>query len=205
MTFGNSKFLDYSEFKKYRLPTRGLPEAAFPLEASCTLENGHLITVIFYRLYTNGTFEIVTLTPPGSYDYFPNNKVDVSYVRTIKNGLCYKLELESPVSFIQIIVSSSNLQGIDKLTKVNMMIAAKNTWQGIILNDWPYNQVPLKIVKDMVPGFSSIYNIKLKEESWKNLEGHDEFDNCIMELDFEQGCISMFEPQTHQNENRYEY
>ena len=151
-----------------------------------------------YRLFPNGTFEIITLRP-GKYDYFPNNKIDVSHVRTIKNGLCYKLELETPVSFIQIIVRSS-LQETDKLTKVNLIVAAKSTWQGIILNDWPYNQAPLKIGKDLVSRYANIYDIKLKEELWKN-----EFDDCINNLDFEQGCISMFEPQTHQTENRYKF
>ena len=155
----------------------------------------------FYRYYSNGSFEIISLRP-GNYDYFPNNKIDVSYVHTVKNGLCYKLELENPISFIQIAVDS-NLQGMDKLTKVSLMIAAKNTWQGIIFNDWPYNQVPLKIGKHMVSGYSNMYDIQLKEELWKNLEGYDEFDDCMNELDSLQGCISMFEPQTRHNENRY--
>ena len=97
----------------------------------------------------------------------------------------------------------SSLQETDKLTKVNLIVAAKNTWQGIILNDWPYNQVPLKIGKEIVPEHQTIYDIKLKEELWKNLEGYDEFDDCMNELDSVQGCISMFEPQTHHNENRY--
>ena len=130
--------------------------------------------------------------------------MNVSYVHTVKNGLCCKLELEHPFSSIQIEVASVP-KGIDKLTKVNLMIAAKNTWQGIIFNDWPYNQVPLKIGKHMVSGYSNMYDIQLKEELWKNLEGHNEFDDCMKELDFEQGCISMFEPQTHQNGNRYEH
>ena len=139
---------------------------------------------------------------PGNYDYFPNNKMDVSYVYTVKNGLCYKLELENPFSFIQIMVES-NLQGMDKLTKVSLMIAAKNTWQGIILNDWPYSQVPLKIDKELVSRYSNIYDIKLKEDLWKHLEGKDDIDECMEALNFEQGCISMFEPQTHWNRNRY--
>ena len=140
----------------------------------------------------------------GVHDYFGVNKINVSYVRTFKNGLCYKLELENPFPFIKLMVNS-NLEGMDRLTKVNLMVAAKNTWQGIILNDWPYNQVPLKIGKELVSRYSNIYDIKLREQLWKNLEGYDEFDECINNLDFEQGCISMFEPQTHQNENRYEY
>ena len=130
--------------------------------------------------------------------------MNVSYVHTVKNGLCCKLELENPFLSIQIVVESVP-RGIDKLTKVNLMIAAKNTWQGIIFNDWPYNQVPLKIGKHMVSGYSNMYDIKLEEELWKNLEGHKEFDDCMKELDFEPGCISMFEPQTHQNGNRYEH
>ena len=154
-----------------------------------------------FRLFPNGTFEIITLRP-GKYDYFPNNKIDVSHVRTIKNGLCYKLELETPVSFIQIIVRSS-LQETDKLTKVNLIVAAKSTWQGIILNDWPYSQVPLKIDKELVSRYSNIYDIKLKEDLWKHLEGMEDIDECMEALNFEQGCISMFEPQTRHNENRY--
>ena len=141
---------------------------------------------------------------PGKNDYSLNNKIDVSHVRTIKNGLCYKLELENPVSFFQVIVMSS-LQETNKLTKVNLIVAAKNTWQGIILNNWPYNQVPLKIGKEMVSGYANIYDIQLKEELWKNLAGYDDFDDCMNKLDSMQGCISMFEPQTHHNENRYKY
>ena len=150
---------------------------------------------------------MITLRP-GNYDYFPNNKIDISYIRTAKSGFCYKLELEKPFPFesfpfISIIVTS-NSEGDDKLTKVNLMVAGKNTWQGIISNVWPYNQVPLKIGKDMRPGYSDIYGIKLKEELWKKLEGHSKFDDCMNKLDFKQGCISMFEPQRNQNENRYE-
>ena len=141
---------------------------------------------------------------PGNYDYFPNNKIEVSHVRTVKNGLCYKLDMENPFPYIQIMVNS-NLEGMDRLTKVNLMVAAKNTWQGIILNDWPYNQVPLKIGTELVPRYANIYDVKLKEELWKNLEGHNEFDDCMNNFEFEQGCISMFDPQTHQIENRYKY
>ena len=139
----------------------------------------------------------------GVHDYFSTNKINVSYIHTVKNGLCYKLELENPVPFFQVIVESS-LQETDKLTKVNLIVAAKNTWQGIILNDWPYNQVPLKIGKHMVSRYANIYDVKLKEELWRNLEGHDEFDDCMNNFDVEEGCISMFEPQRNQNENRYE-
>ena len=151
---------------------------------------------------------MITLSP-GNYDYFPNNKIDISYIRTAKSGLCYKLELEKPFPFESFpflaIMVTSNSKGDDKLTKVNLMVAGKNTWQGIISDVWPYDQVPLKIGKDMRPGYSDIYDIKLKEELWKNLEGHNEFDDCMNELDSVQGCISMFEPQTHRTENRYKY
>ena len=35
---------------------------------------------------------------------------------------------------------SSFSQGIDKLEKINLMIATNNTWQGIVGNNWPYSQ-----------------------------------------------------------------
>ena len=160
-----------------------------------------LILKFLYRAHPDGTFETITLMA-GVHDYFSTNKINVSYIHTVKNGLCYKLELENPFPFIQLMVNS-NLEGMDRITKVNLMVAAKNTWQGIILNDWPYNQVPLKIGKDMVSRYANIYDVKLKEAKRKNLEGHNEFDDCMNNHDFEQGCISMFEPQTHHNENRY--
>ena len=120
----------------------------------------------FYRLYSNGTYEMITLGL-GNNDYFPNNKIDISYIRTAKCGLCYKLELEKPFPFesfpfISIIVTS-NSEGDDKLTKVNLMVAGKNTWQGIIWDVWPYDQVPLKIGKELTPGYADIYVVKLKE------------------------------------------
>jgi hypothetical protein len=196
-------FLDLSSLRNFPLEKSPHQRRLFLLEASHPFENCHFLInrQFLYRLFPNGTFEIITLRP-GKYDYSLNNKIDVSHVRTIKNGLCYKLEFENPVSFFQIIVMSS-LQETNKLTKVNLIVAAKNTWQGIILNDWPYNQVPLKIGKEIVSEHQTIYDIKLKEELWKNLEGYDEFDDCMNELDSLQGCISMFEPQTRHNENRY--
>ena len=150
---------------------------------------------------------MITLMP-GNNDYFPNNKIDISYIRTAKSGYCYKMELEKSFPFESFpfltIMVSSNSEGDDKLTKVNLMVAGKNTWQGIIWDVWPYDHVPLKIGKDMIPGYADIYVIKLKEELWKKLEGHNEFDDCMNKFDSKQGCISMFEPQRNQNENRYE-
>ena len=76
--------------------------------------------------------------------------MDVSYIYTVKNGLCSKLELENPFSSTQIVVES-NLQGMDKLTNVSLMIAAKNTWQGIISNYWPLTKTPPLITEEFVP------------------------------------------------------
>ena len=64
-------------------------------------------------------------------------------VRTILRGLCYKLKLSNPLplnpDYFTIYVSSS-IQGVDKLEKIDLMIAANDTWQGIVGDSWPYNK-----------------------------------------------------------------
>ena len=37
------------------------------------------------------------------------------------------------------IISSFN-QGIDKLENIDLIIAANDTWQGIVEDNWPYSQ-----------------------------------------------------------------
>jgi hypothetical protein len=69
-------------------------------------------------------------------------------VRTVFQGLCYKLKLSNPLPLNSVTLNpeyfsfyvSSFSQGIDKLEKINLMIAANNTWQGIVENNWPYSQ-----------------------------------------------------------------
>ena len=59
----------------------------------------------------------------------------------IKIEYLYKIPLdESDFIFIDVKISNENLK------QLNMFVAAENTWQGVTYRNWPYNQIPLKIV-----------------------------------------------------------
>ena len=69
-------------------------------------------------------------------------------MRTIYRGLCYKLKLSNPLplnsktldsDYFKIFISNL-IQGIDKLENIDLMIAANDTWQGIVGDNWPYSQ-----------------------------------------------------------------
>ena len=88
----------------------------------------------------------------GKHDYVDfygtTIRIELIPVRTIYRGLCYKLKLSNPLPSNSIALNpdyfifqiSSFTQGIDKMDHIDLMIAANNTWQGIVGNNWPYSQ-----------------------------------------------------------------
>ena len=63
------------------------------------------------------------------------------------HGLCIKIEYmykipldELDFIFIDVKISNENLK------QLKMFVTAGNTWQGVTYRNWPYNQIPLKIV-----------------------------------------------------------
>ena len=44
----------------------------------------------------------------------------------------------------QLFISSSTC-GVDKLENLLFYIASYNTWQGVIINNWPYSNTPLLV------------------------------------------------------------
>ena len=67
----------------------------------------------------------------GKHDY-NGTRIEVVPIRTISYGLCYKFNMSNPFpSFdtLQMAIGSSSLE-TDKLNKVDLFIAAENTWQG---------------------------------------------------------------------------
>ena len=105
----------------------------------------------FSPFYFSDSMSLTGITPLqiGSHnyyvDYFGNSgTIEIIPIRTTTQGLCYKLTPSEP-GYMNIFVSSSS---IDKLEKINLMIAANNTWQGIVGNKWPYSK-GLKISKSL--------------------------------------------------------
>ena len=107
-------------------------------------------------------FPLFSSTRSNPYDFIPLQvgthdyddlfgttiRIELIPVRTIYRGLCYKLKLSNPLPSSSIALNpdyfmfhiSSFIQGIDKLEHIDLMIAANNTWQGIVGNNWPYSQ-----------------------------------------------------------------
>ena len=68
----------------------------------------------------------------GNHDY-NGTRIEVVPIKTMGHGLCYKFNMSNPFPFygnmLHMVIGSSDL-GTDKLNKVDLFIAAENTWQG---------------------------------------------------------------------------
>ena len=136
----------------------------------------------------------------GKNDYF-GKEIYVEEIQTLHSGLCYKLELTSkdiiPVangvenSFMLRIQCKKN--GTDRLSKVNLMLAANNTWQGISFGYWPYSQNPSDIFGNLKENMIEIINVKLEENVWKYQNGKDGFRECLG-MENKLNCSSIFDP-----------
>ena len=141
----------------------------------------------------------------GTHDYF-GQQVEVLPVRTMMHGLCYKLEFSFPLSYenfqyFGLLMSSSNqLQDIDELKKINLLIAANNTWQGIIHKNWPYSKKPPMISLDFAENTYKVMYIDIEENIWKYHTGITDFNGCINELG-DEDCKSIFNPKSYKCNN----
>ena len=134
-----------------------------------------------------------------------NFQIDVVSIRTML-GLCYKLNFSK--SSIPIgsdkgllnrdfgLMMKSYNEGVDKLTKIKLMIAAENTWQGIIYNKWFYSTTPPIINADFIPGLSKYYFIDLEEHIWNYKTGNTSFNSCVTKNAKEKNCLSIFDSRS---------
>ena len=153
-----------------------------------------------YSLFTLFiVFRTITPLQIGNNDFEQMNrriKLMVTPVRTMMNGLCYKFKV--PNSFprwngiLQLIVGSSTSSGVDKLEKLYFYIASDNTWQGVIMNNWPYSKLPLFVTGFFSTETISSIRVELDENVWKYREGISDFDECMNHQPKQ--CISILDP-----------
>ena len=119
---------------------------------------------LFYFSYSNSYNVVPLQVGAHNYvDYFNNNGIiETIPIRTKTRGLCYKLKLSNPSNYFQLFIGSS-IQSLDKLEKMYLMIAAENTWQGIVGGRWPYSK-GLKISKGF---FMTSRHSKLKSKLYQ--------------------------------------
>ena len=136
----------------------------------------------------------------GEQDY-NGTRIEVVPIRTVGNGLCYKFHLTNPFPLygyaLQMVIGSSNL-GTDKLNKVDLFIAAENTWQGTIISDWPYSKIPFAASGVFSTNLISIVNVDLEENVWNYRDGKENIDECMNGLNTNP-CASIFDPRPLKN------
>ena len=138
----------------------------------------------------------------GTHDYF-GNKINVLPITTIAKGLCYKLELSQgaiPIKGKLKMEMSSLVQGIDKLQGFSLMIASRNTWQGLVYGEKYKKAIPI-VPADLASKLIALVDIKLEESIWDYRNGEDNFDVCIQE-NVKNDCKSIFDTSTFQNDTR---
>ena len=139
----------------------------------------------------------------GVHEYF-GETVELVPIRTYMQGLCYKLKFLDtkpfdPSTSLQFFISSNISTGMDALEKVSVIIASSNTWQGIVLNVWPYNKDHLEIIGRLSTEVISIQMADLKEHMYINRVGEMDFDKCINK-NYTQTCASIFDPRSFTNQ-----
>ena len=137
----------------------------------------------------------------GSHNYF-GKEINVNEIPTVANGLCHKLDLISKDTipadskesnqFFKLRIFSWT-QEIDKLSRVHLLIASRNTWQGILFAEWPYSKNPPIVVGDIKENLIHIDDIKLEENTWNYQTGTNDFKECLS-MQKRANCTSIFDP-----------
>ena len=139
----------------------------------------------------------------GTHNYF-GNEINVNPITTISKGLCYKLELSKgaiPIKGNFKMEMSSLVQGIDKLQGFSLMIASRNTWQGVVYGE-KYKKAISIVTGNLLPGLIAFVKIELEERIWNYNNGEGDFDVCMQE-NKKNNCKSIFDTSTLQDDTRY--
>ena len=97
---------------------------------------------------------------------------------------------------LKLIISSST-SGVDKLERILFYIASDDTWQGVIINDWPYSNTPLLVMGVFSTEITSLISVDLGQNIWKYRKGISDFNECMNTMYDQpmQECISIFDPR----------
>ena len=83
-------------------------------------------------MLNHGSMGKMSLLRIGMHDYF-GKQIEVLPVRTLANGLCYKLEFANyslpyeTMKYLVLLVTRSNqLQDMDEIKRINLLIASKS-------------------------------------------------------------------------------
>ena len=94
---------------------------------------------------------------------------------------------------------SSSSKAKDRLRRVDLFIAANNTWPGTI-STWPSSKVPPVVTGELDTESYKLINIHLRENQWHWRTGISDFDNCMDDYNTTK-CSSIFDPKPCERQN----
>ena len=111
-----------------------------------------------------------------------NFHIDVYQMHTLSQGSCYVIESTEKVSpwvTLEVYVKDLNSENDDILSSINLFVASRETWYGIITSSWPYFELK---------EFEFSYNIP--KMHWMDMQvtnityqnGHKSIEDCIENL-----------------------
>ena len=110
-----------------------------------------------------------------------NFQIDVYQTYTFTYGPCYVIESAekvSPSMVMRVDVKDLNSKIVDKLSKLNLFIASRETWYGIITLAWPYFMPEKHSFSFNKP--NTVYWIDLSVTSISYQKGHKSVEECII-------------------------
>ena len=143
----------------------------------------------------------------GTHEYF-GQIIETTPIRTT-SGLCYKIEFKSSkfeynTSFVFTVVDKiGQMNLVDKLEKVNLYVAADNTWQGVIYESWANTKSPLKVTGDFNNLSFNVNFMPIEVTEWTLKNGNGNYSQCLKEQEpISENCKSIFHPNSFKYESR---
>ena len=165
---------------------------------------------ISYKSFSFHLFRSYIPLRIGRHEY-SGKEINVEEIRTLQFGLCFKLELitkntiPSDVGGKPFMISiQSWTQEIDKLSRVYLMLASDNTWQGIVSGRWPYSNSPTIVTGKLKENVTQVIDIRMEEHIWIRSGGLDNITDCL-EPKMEPNCTSIFDPYSFTMPIRYNF
>ena len=143
----------------------------------------------------------------GTHEYF-GQVIKTTPIRTT-SGFCYKIEnkatkFQYETSFlfnVMDIIGQKNQ--IDKIEKINLYVAADNTWQGVTYGSWANTKNPLKVVGEYQDFSFNINFVQIEATEWTYIKGNDNYSQCLEDQEpISESCKSIFHPKSFTFEKR---
>ena len=143
----------------------------------------------------------------GTHEYF-GQVIKTTPLRT-SSGLCYKVEsnttkFEYETSFFFSVVDNIGPKNrIDKLEKINLYVAADNTWQGVTYGSWANTKNPLKVIGEIQDFSFNINFVPIEATEWTYIKGNGNYSQCLEDQEpISESCKSIFHPKSFTFEKR---